>query len=345
MKIRLLLVLITLSLAFSAQADASYISIQEMQKDVPATWTETLTGGKDIECTIDAIIVVPDVERFPILQAVWQGKIEGLDQNLVIEENSEKHVFVKTLPDSVTDTWQSGVKTETLVTCEDEMDPETVRQADEKAEKLLREIWDMDGVSLERLGAQVHRIVRKDSRELVQETVLVRYCPTYNGIAVLNRPSPLYISNKITCPPWCQAYASWRTDIDYWGALIMLPRVTEETEPDVPLLPFQEIQEIIREHIQQGYVQSIDEIRLGYMIVNDSANPDQSFFLTPAWVVCGVTNPQPNLPFHPENHWDTTQRYSGSDFVINAQTGEWIDPNSRSVSTFYEHILTWKDVQ
>ena len=139
MKFRLLLVLIVVSLAFSAQADASYISIQEMQNDVPATWTETLTGGKDIECTIDAVIVVPDVDRFPILQATWQGEMEGLDPNLVIEENSEKHVFVKTLPDNVTDTWQKGVKTETLVTCESEMDPETVRQADEKAEKMLRE--------------------------------------------------------------------------------------------------------------------------------------------------------------------------------------------------------------
>ena len=345
MKFRLLLVLIVVSLAFSAQADASYISIQEMQNDVPATWTETLTGGKDIACTIDAVIAVPDVDRFPILQATWQGEIEGLDQNLVIEENSERHVFVKTLPDNVTDTWQKGVKTETLVTCEDEMDPKTVRQADEKAEKMLREICDMDGISLERLGVQVHTIVRLDSREFVQESVVANYCPTYSGIAVLNRPFPLCVLKNYTSAPVGYAYAFWRTDIDYWGVNIMIPRVTGETEPDVPLMSFQEIQEIILEHIQQGYIQSIDEIRLGYIVVNNSENPDQSFYLTPAWVVCGVMNAQPNLPFHPEGHWDTTQRYSGSQFVINAQTGEWMDPNSRNVSTFYEHILTWKDVQ
>ena len=81
-----------LSVVFSAQADSSYISIQEMQETTPSIWTENLKGGKkNFDCTIDAPIVIPEVERFPILLVDFQGVIPGLEATgYHVEDNTER---------------------------------------------------------------------------------------------------------------------------------------------------------------------------------------------------------------------------------------------------------------
>ena len=93
----LLLFVVMLLLFLSAHADSSYISIQEMKDNVPSRWTETLKGGKkNFDCTIDAVVVMPETDCFPILRVAYQGETQGLEkEGWFIEENTEKIMMVK----------------------------------------------------------------------------------------------------------------------------------------------------------------------------------------------------------------------------------------------------------
>lgn len=326
------------SFLLPAQADNTYISIREMREAVPSTWTENLKGGKEsFDCTIDAAVVVPDVEHFPIFKITYQGKIPGLEETgCSIEENTEQVLFVKS---KLNEAAGSSSSSEFFSTYEDALDEETIKLAEEKARKILSKVWDLNGTVLEKIGTYVKQDAYS-SFKLVE----VDFCPIYNGIAYLERPGSFSIIKNRTEPPNNLIYAFWREDEEYEGAYIEIPRLIGECIEDVPLLPFESIQEVIRQRIQEGYIQSICEIRLGYISANSPDHPGEEFFLTPAWVVCGVMNSYPNIPFYPEN-FSPEQRYIASEFVINAQTGELIDFTSHSKETFDAHILTWEDVK
>ena len=326
------------SFLLPAQADNTYISIQELREKTPSTWTETLKGGKkNFDCTVDAPIAVPEAERFPILIITYQGKIQGLEETgYCIEENTEHALFVKNRPDEKAG--DSG-HFDFYSTNEDALDEETIKLAEEKARKILSKVWNLNGTVLEKIGTYVKQDAYS-SFKLVE----VDFCPTYNGIAYLERPGSFSIIKNRTEPPNNLIYAFWREDEEYEGAYIEIPRLIGECIEDVPLLPFDNIQGVIRQRIQEGYIQSICEIRLGYISANSPDHPGEEFFLTPAWVVCGVMNSYPNIPFYPEN-FSPEQRYIASELVINAQTGELIDFTSHSKETFDAHILTWDDVR
>ncbi len=329
--------LIIISLLLPAQAYNSYTSILEMRDNIPSTWTENLKGGKkDFDCAVDAFIVVPDVERFPILSVGYQGMIPGLEETgYSIEKNTEQETVVEKEPDDATEyTGSSKIS----VFYEDSMTAETIASIEDKAEELLQKVWDMNGTSLEKLGITVYR-----TEDEAYQATSVEYCPVYNGIAYLKCPQSLVGVKNYVERPFNYVDAFWQED-GYEAAIFHIPSLIGESLPDVPLLPFADIQEIIRQRIHEGYVQSVDEIRLGYMCCNNPEQPGENFYLTPAWVVCGVMNSDPNLPFYPDDY-TPAQRYRSSKITINAQTGEIIDINSHSKETFDAHILTWDDVK
>ena len=335
--VELLAFVLMISLAFSAQADSSYISIQEMREAVHSTWTETLKGGKkEFDCTIDAAVVVPEVESFPVLLVDYQGEIPGVEgTGYYVDDNTKQELLVKTTPD---EKMPKEDLSQEIVLHEDELTEEFIRQAEENSREILGGIWDMNGTNLERLGVVVYQTENTAYRDTV-----VYYCPTYNGIAYLEYAGPFGGAKGYVEPPHNRVYTFCREDIDYNGAYINIPRLIGEYLADVPLLPFENIQEVIRKRIRDGYIQSICEIRLGYVGVNNPEKPGENFYLTPAWVVCGVMNSYPDLPFYPDDY-SQELRYE-STLIINAQTGEVIDVHSHSKETFEAHILTWEDVK
>ena len=325
-----------------------YLSIDKLRETTPTHWSETIQAQKDIECTIDAIISVPEVEIFPVLKVTYQG-INNVNLDGWIEENSERKFFFKTMSDkelgSVIDL--TGKTTHLEYYYEDSLDEEFVAQAEAKARELIHRMWglDFDEPELEKLGVRYTEQYENSSpQRLIGNNTAVDFCPVYNGIAHLYNPSPLYVIKGYEYPPYNEVRAFWREKIDYWGGVINIPRIIGEYEEDVPLLSFEKIQDTIRQHILEGYVQSIEEIRLGYILTGDPEHRGEEFYLTPGWVVRGVINAQPNLPFHPEAHNNTTRPYI-SMLIINAQTGEWYDVNSRDIKTFDANILTWEDVR
>ena len=145
----LIIMLLTMS---STTADSKYINIQELSKSIPAKWTENLHGGKSIECTVDADIVVPGADRFPILTVTSQGKIPKLEETgYYIEDNNDYEYMVKTMSD---DKWQKlmGKLGDLSDSYEDEMTEEQIRDADKKARELFSKVWDLNGTDLEKLG-------------------------------------------------------------------------------------------------------------------------------------------------------------------------------------------------
>ena len=335
--VKLLVFMLMLSVVFSAQADSSYISIQEMRDNVPSTWTETLKGGKkSFDCKIEAPIVVPDVDYFPVLMVDYQGKISGLEKlGYYIEENTESVVKVKSLPDEALPRIDLSDLNSVR---EDSLSEEMTDQIEKRARDIISRIYDLRGTELERAGIDIYQNTDASYRDVVF------FCPVYNGIAYLNCPGPAGECKGYVSPPSNYIYTFWRDDIEYEIAYVCIPKLIGELITDVPLLSFDKIQDTIRKHIQDGYIQSICEIRLGYICCNNPEKPEEEFYLTPAWVVCGVMNSYPNLPFYPENYNHHT-RYISSQLIINAQTGEIIDENSRSKETFDAHILTWDDVK
>lgn len=329
---------ILLLIVFSAQAGSKYVSIQELRENTPAEWKETLIGGKKkLECTVDAPIVASEIDRFPILTVTYQGKIPGIEgTGYYIDDHNEYEYLVKTMSD---DKWEKlhghlGPLSESY---EDEMTEEQIRAADKKARELFSKVWDLNGTELEKLG-----IIRTTDETSNYRSTDVFYCPVYKGIPYLQCPGSIYVIKGLALRPNNVIYSFWDEYREYDGSYSCIPRLTGEYLPDVPLLPFEKIQEIIRGRIEAGYIHCISEIRLGYICCNDPDQPGKNFFLTPAWLACGEINSYPNIPFYSYNN--QVYRYNDA-LVINAQTGEIIDPASQKKETFDAHILTWDDVR
>ena len=104
---------------------------------------------------------------------------------------------------------------------------------------------------------------------------------------------------------------------------------------DIPLLPFDAVKDAVEELILSGHVRWIDSVSLGY-VQFDASNPDEQV-LVPCWVVwceyhpggakserTGGENSSSNLMYDGNNDYYRP-------LIINAQTGEMIDPGNDSV--------------
>ena len=318
-----------------AWADDQYISIIDLKESIPERWTETIQVSKDLTCTIDSQIIVPDVEQFPVLRTTFQGELNiNNDEDLIV--TMSKSTYAATHVPAGYASRQEGVKTITIY--DDQLSVQEKKLDEEKAMYYLEKIWDNSGIELERLGVTITQ-----ESDTGDELTSVWFMPIYYGIPVLAHTGSIYVINGISEHPRDTVAVAWHdTGIAGWGITISISKIIDREVSDVPLLPFSEIQDIIRNYIQTGRVKEIVEIRLGYMLFYDEKNLNEEFILSPVWVVCGLTNIQPFVPFHKEEN--AVQRYSSSKLVINAQTGEIINFTARKKEELYAHFITWEDI-
>lgn len=100
---------------------------------------------------------------------------------------------------------------------------------------------------------------------------------------------------------------------------------------DIPLIPFDAVKGQVEELIRKGYVRFIDSVSLGY-VQFDTEIPDEQI-LVPSWVVwCEY------IPGGPREERDRPLYVDGlfqneyfRPLIINAQTGEMIDPESEQI--------------
>lgn len=98
---------------------------------------------------------------------------------------------------------------------------------------------------------------------------------------------------------------------------------------DVPLLPFDEVKSKVENLINSGYIRMVDNVTLGY--VQYDTDDSQVQVLIPSWVVwCeyqqGGPRAEREVPFYLDGMLEDEPHYRP--IIINAQTGELIDPES-----------------
>ena len=113
---------------------------------------------------------------------------------------------------------------------------------------------------------------------------------------------------------------------------------------DVPLCGFEQVMETCLDLIQAGRLRRIGSLRLGYAVwLNETGS---AFTLLPTWVAEGDLYPDAETPDEPnEKQYDAVSSYWGS-ILINAQTGELIDPyNAASDRSFDKpDLILWEDL-
>ena len=96
--------------------------------------------------------------------------------------------------------------------------------------------------------------------------------------------------------------------------------------------------------IRAGRLRKIANLRLGYAVwLNETGS---AFTLLPTWVAEGDLYPDAETPDEPnEKQYDAVSSYWGS-ILINAQTGELIDPyNAASDRSFDKpDLILWEDL-
>lgn len=122
-------------------------------------------------------------------------------------------------------------------------------------------------------------------------------------------------------------------DEDAWSFSSQLYQEVRVLHEDIPLLPFGAVMDRVEEKIRSGHVRWVDKVSLGYVAFDSEAEEEQ--VLVPAWVVwceyhqAGAAS-QRNQPLYTESLFSDGTYYRA--LIINAQTGEMIDPESVAIS-------------
>jgi hypothetical protein len=123
-------------------------------------------------------------------------------------------------------------------------------------------------------------------------------------------------------------------DTPYRSLQYLVLRETKTIANDVMLCSFEKVKETYEGLIMQGLLRNISSLRLGYVAwFND--DKAHSYTLMPTWVAEGELYADANAEnTMPEKQYDTSPSAYGC-VLVNAQTGEWINPwNTESNRSF-----------
>ena len=126
----------------------------------------------------------------------------------------------------------------------------------------------------------------------------------------------------------------------------MLFRSVQETEviaQDVPLCSFQQVKNTYEKLIEEGKLRSISSLRLGYIIWQNEGT--YAYTLMPTWVAEGELFPNATAETSGiKVQYDTISANWGY-IMVNAQTGELIDPWKKGKNRSFDcpDLLTWED--
>lgn len=117
-------------------------------------------------------------------------------------------------------------------------------------------------------------------------------------------------------------------------------------EDDVPLCNMNDVIEHIEEKIRTGYIRNIYSLRFGFCCFFDKNN---EIILYPIWEIeCDyMFNPKKDMAVYEENKENPiTSRLYYRTMMVNAQTGEFIDPvELKDNLLFCPDVITWEDIK
>lgn len=117
--------------------------------------------------------------------------------------------------------------------------------------------------------------------------------------------------------------------------------------PDLPLCSFAEVKTELERLIETGYLRSVYSVRLAYCFFNNPDDLHNTFILLPVWEVTGVYVQSPKDPT-PSPKFEETQtqmQFGGMAGYINAQTGQYLDPEDQTRTRSFGVYLTWDEVE
>lgn len=140
-----------------------------------------------------------------------------------------------------------------------------------------------------------------------------------------------------------QGYKRFGIDELYRSLQFYLVQEREVIAQDVPLCSFQQVKNTYENLIEEGKLRSISSLRLGYIIWQNEG--PYAYTLMPTWVAEGelfpdATSEKPKK----KTQYDTIPANWGY-VMVNAQTGELIDPWKKGKNRSFDcpDLLTWED--
>ena len=118
---------------------------------------------------------------------------------------------------------------------------------------------------------------------------------------------------------------------------------TEQLEEDVPLCSFDKVQNTVEKLIQNGYIRRVYALRFGYCCYRDVEGGN---VLYPVWQIECDYAIDPAKQLSPDESYPVMERMHYSTMIVNAQTGEFMNPvklKDRLLDA--PKVTSWKDVR
>ena len=96
---RVIVILLLLLASFihlnMACGENDYVSMSDIQKNTPSHWINTYNTADGRAVSINIPILLPDVEKVPIIRVGWGGPYEISDDSALVEENEKNHLIAE----------------------------------------------------------------------------------------------------------------------------------------------------------------------------------------------------------------------------------------------------------
>ncbi len=328
------LILALLSPGFCLAQGQPDRSITQIQAEVSGGWQDAYTTAKGQTVVIDTPVVVPQVDKVPIVRVTWPEALKNLSAALTVENNTRQSAtFYRDIsfitPDHV------------LLEAEEYDNPNyTLAEAPEAFLALVKQYAPYYENEQFELGNMLAYSVPGSDYGYYQ----LLFYQTFHGIPFLIRSGFRYPTKTIVAVLGNGISGMLRSDNQFHVNLSACKEIKVEAE-DVPLLPFEDIKKAFQTAIEGGYVQSFDEVHFGYMLFFDKAKLGKEYLLMPVWVAKGQIRGALASSFDEPDREAQFLGYNNLNIlVVNAQSGELyaLNTDKRQDRQYAPAIINWE---
>lgn len=330
-----ILLIICFCTEVSASTEQKYVSLHKIRATIPERWVGTYQTKDGRTVSIDVPIIIPDVDKVPIVGFTYGEPFE-ISKNAKITWNESYgpgNQFVKI---QTADSFED---------CADDM------VAEKLAHMLGEYVPELANTDLGSVVKQGHHVSQKYGFNVI----IADFRSHYYGFDYIG--SGRYISlvdSEPKFPGGSETSLSFTiegVEPETFACHISRFKETRIVYEDVPLLSFDSILQIFENWVEDGYVSTLEEIRLSYMGFINPEKVGEEFYLMPVWTAKGNLRYEKGIPFTSESEYKRQKESVGISgelfFPVNAQTGGTYDyVYDKSPKRKYAHeIITWDDVK
>lgn len=361
----LLIITLVFTLGFKDAFASKYVSIADIKEDVKDGWHQAYTyNGETIKVDVD--IEVPDVDTVPIVRVRCPVEIypnnapENADIDLYPTEGF--HYIVESRPGAIFSLGRARFLQDYAEDAQAENSPFSREAALAFVEKTLAPYIEQCGsfdLDLKRIYVESrgYKIISSDASgekldfasPLTDMGVYqIEFNQKFYGIpySAISLPFtwPLKIEEGLMLSVG-EIRSTVASENDY---TIAFHPVIEDgvLSQDIPLTPFAEVKKEFERLIESGYIRNVYSIRLEYCFFNNPHDFGNTYLLLPVWELNGVyvQNPKDPTPARSFEDRKTETLYGGTPGYVNAQTGQYLNPEDKSPTRSYGTYFAWDEV-